>query len=78
MANHKFTYVVSGVDLSHDLKASISRAIAGAVAGALAQGPKMEGRVEALNFTKIYGGIWIEPSALSKTMQGELNALAEG
>lgn len=58
MAEHKFTYTVSGVHLSDEHQHRISQAIAAAVAGELAGDAPGEIRADALSLLRIYGGIW--------------------
>jgi hypothetical protein len=78
MASHRFTYTVSGVDLSAEQQAAISGEIAAAVARVLVgQSPKGL-KADFLTVTKIHGGIWIDPTLVGKESVGELVARAEG
>jgi hypothetical protein len=76
MANHKFTYTVSGVDLSQEQQAAVSRAIAAAVSTALIGHAPKTVTSEALSLWKIAGGIWFDPTSLSAAAQAEVNKLA--
>jgi hypothetical protein len=76
MANHKFTYTVSGVDLSQEQQAAVSRAIAAAVTTALVGTSPKALVSDALSYWKIHGGIWIDPAALSRTTADELQKLS--
>jgi hypothetical protein len=78
MASHKFTYVVSGVDLTSEQKAAISREIGSAVARALAGASPKPVTTDFLCLTKIAGGIWIDPSVVAREPIGEFVAQAEG
>lgn len=60
MAEHKFTYTVSGVTLTDDQKNKVSAAIGSAVALALAGGHTKQLKVDALNIGRINGGLWID------------------
>jgi hypothetical protein len=63
MANHKehkFTYTVSGVELSEAQRHKISAAIATAVAHSLGEGTTHAIRADALNVGRINGGLWID------------------
>jgi hypothetical protein len=59
MAETKFVYAVSGVDLSEAQKARISQAIAVAVAQTLTSDSPGTIRMDYLNATNIHGGKWI-------------------
>lgn len=61
MADHKFVYTVSGVDLSDEQKAVISREIGAAVSRVLVGGsPQVKS--EFLSYCRINGGIWVDPN----------------
>jgi hypothetical protein len=74
MANHKFTYTVSGVDLNSEQKAAISREIGAAVTRALIGPSPQPVRSDFLTLTKIYGGIWIDPTLFADETVGQLEA----
>ena len=74
MANHKFTYTVSGVDLSSEQKAAISREIGAAVTRALIGSAPQPVKAEYLTLTKINGGIWIDPTLVANETVGQLEA----
>jgi hypothetical protein len=74
MAEHKFVYSVSGINLSEAQQSRISQAIGVAVAQVLTgdgQGPI---HTDYLNAIKIHGGKWI--SAEEATKVGLANVLA--
>ena len=75
MAQHKFTYTVSGVHLSDEQQQRVSRAIATAVAGAIAGEAPGEVHTDALSLLRIYGGIW--QKVLVPGVEGEDRVLAE-
>ena len=66
MAEHKFTYTVTGVHLTEAQKHKISNAIGGAVAHALAGGGTDAIRSDSLNIGRIHGGLWIDVAELEK------------
>ena len=69
MADHKFTYTVSGVDLSEAQRARISQHIAAAVTSALiGEGPAAL-TTDYLTLHRVYGGRWI-PAAAAETIEG--------
>jgi hypothetical protein len=82
MSSHKFTYTVSGIELSNEQQAAISREIAAAVTRALVGHAPKAVKPDCLTVTKIRGGIWIDPSALAKDLAketvAEFVARAEG
>jgi len=59
MADHKFVYTVSGVNLSEAQKTKIAEVIGGAVAQALATEAPGTVKTECLTVNRIYGGRWI-------------------
>jgi hypothetical protein len=59
MAEHKFVYTVSGVNLSEAQKTKIAEAIGGAVAQALAADAPGAVKTDCLFVNRIYGGRWI-------------------
>jgi len=61
MAEHKFVYSVSGVDLSEAQQARISQAIGIAVAQVLTSGAPGTMRADFLSACKINGGRMIPP-----------------
>jgi len=69
MADHRFVYTVSGVELKEEHKHKISEAIGAAVATSLASiaGVQKVAAVDSLNLLKIYGGRWI-PVELAETV----------
>jgi hypothetical protein len=76
MADHKFVYTVSGVDLTEAHRHKISEAIGAAVAIALSSGAGT-GKVAAadcLNLLKIYGGRWIPVELAEKVGFAEVMA----
>jgi hypothetical protein len=56
MAEHKFVYTVSGIELSEEKKAKISQAIAVAVAQEITGKAPEELRTDYLTLHRIYGG----------------------
>jgi hypothetical protein len=78
MASHKFTYTISGVELSEEHQAAISREIASAVTRALIGVSPSKLKTDFLTVTKIRGGIWIDPALAGRESVGELVARAEG
>jgi len=78
MANQKFVYTVSGVDLSEEQRGAISREIGAAVARALIGAAPKALRSNALNICKIHGGRWIPVEDVAKQNVGELVASSEG
>jgi hypothetical protein len=69
MADHRFVYTVSGVELKEEHKHKISEAIGAAVATSLANIAAVQNvaAVDGLNLLKIYGGLWI-PVELAETV----------
>jgi hypothetical protein len=69
MADHRFVYTVSGVELKEEHKHKISEAIGAAVATSLANIAAVQNvaAVDSLNLLKIYGGLWI-PVELAETV----------
>jgi hypothetical protein len=59
MADHKFVYTVSGVNLSDAQKHKISEAIGAAVAQALAVQVPGTVQTDCLTVGRVYGGKWI-------------------
>lgn len=59
MADHKFVYTVSGVDLSEGQKTKISQAIAAAVTGAIIGESAEELRSDYFTINRVYGGRFI-------------------
>jgi hypothetical protein len=78
MASHKFTYTVSGVDLSAEQSSAISREIAAAVTRVLVGSSPQGIKPEYLTLLKIYGGIWIDPTLVARESVGEFVAKTEG
>jgi hypothetical protein len=66
MAEHRFVYTVSGVNLSQAQQAKISEAIGTAVAQALVGDAPGRVRADFLNINRIYGGRWIEVAEAEK------------
>ena len=66
MADHRFVYTVSGVNLSKEQQAKISQAIGVAVAQALAADAPGTVRTDYLNIHRIYGGKWIDVAEAEK------------
>ena len=73
VAEHQFTYTVSGVDLTEDQRHKISAAIGAAVAHALGEGSTHAIRSDALNIGRIHGGLWIDVATLEN--QGLRNVM---
>jgi hypothetical protein len=59
MADHRFVYTVSGVDLTDAQKAKVSQAIGVAVAEALTGDAPGTVKTDCLSVHRIYGGRWI-------------------
>jgi hypothetical protein len=78
MADHKFEYTVSGVDLSNDQRSAISREIGAAVARVLLGASPQTLRSDSLNICKIQGGRWIPVEAAAKENVGDLVAQSPG
>lgn len=78
MASHKFTYTISGVELSNEQQAAISREIASAVTRVLIGHAPSSLKTDFLTVTKIRGGIWIDPAVAGRESVAELVARAEG
>lgn len=76
MADHKFVYTVSGVDLSNQQKAAISEAIGAAVATAMLGASPKAARSDFLNILNIHGGRRIEADAVANERVGDLVAAA--
>ena len=72
MADSKFVYTVSGVDLNEEQKAAISREIGASVARVLVGAAPKAMRSESLNIVKIQGGRWL-PAALAAKHAGAAN-----
>jgi hypothetical protein len=70
MADHKFVYTVSGIDLSEGQKATISQAIAAAVSDVLLGDSPEELTTDYLTLHRIYGGKWI-PTNEAARLEGE-------
>ena len=66
MADHRFVYTVSGIDLSDVQKAKISEVIGLAVAEALAGQTPGPVRTDCLTVNRIYGGRWIPVAEAEK------------
>jgi hypothetical protein len=77
MASHKFTYIVSGVDLTSDQKSAISREIGAAVARTLAVASPKPVTTDFLSLIKVAGGIWIDPSIVAQETVGKFVAQTE-
>ena len=69
MADHKFVYTVSGVDLTEAQKTKIAQGIALAVTEALVGEAPPELRTESLTLLRSYGGRMIPPD-LAATLGG--------
>lgn len=78
MAEHKFVYSVSGVDLSVAQQAKISQAIAVAVAQVLTSDGPGAISMDFLNSTKIHGGKWITAEEAAKVGLAEVLAAPAG
>jgi hypothetical protein len=78
MADSKFVYTVSGVDLNEEQKAAISREIGAAVARALVGAAPKTMRSEFLNIVKIHGGRWILADLAGKQTVADLVSHSEG
>jgi hypothetical protein len=74
MAEHRFFYTVSGVDLSDAQQAKVSQAIGVAVAEALAGDAPGAVKADFLSVNRIYGGKWI-PVAVAEA-EGVQNILS--
>jgi hypothetical protein len=59
MADHRFVYTVSGINLTEAQKTKISEVIGVAVAEALAGQAPGTVRTDCLTINRIYGGRWI-------------------
>jgi hypothetical protein len=75
MANNKFVYTVSGVELSEAQKTKISHGIAAAVAEALVGENPPELGAEFLSLQRINGGIRATAAVAAKA--GGISALAD-
>jgi hypothetical protein len=78
MADSKFVYTVSGVELSEEHKAAISREIGAAVARVLVGAAPKAMRSEFLNIVKIHGGRWLPAELAAKQSVAEVVATSEG
>jgi hypothetical protein len=76
VASHKFTYTVSGVELSNEQRAAISREIAAAVTRVMVGHSPTSVKTDFLNVTKIHGGLWIDPAVIAQESVGEVVAKA--
>jgi hypothetical protein len=76
VASHKFTYTVSGVELSTEQQAAISREIAAAVTRVMIGHSPKSVKSDFLNVTKIHGGLWIDPAVIATESVGEVVAKA--
>jgi hypothetical protein len=75
MADHRFFYTVSGVNLSDAQQAKVSQAIGVAVAEALAGDAPGTVKTDFLSVHRIYGGKWI-PVAVAER-EGVQNILTD-
>lgn len=66
MADHKFVFTVSGVNLTEAQQHKISAAIGATVAHALGEGTTQPVRSDFLNIGRIHGGLWIDVAELEK------------
>ena len=66
MAEHKFVYSVSGVDLSEAQQTKISQAIGVAVAQVLTGDAPGAIRTDFLSAIRIHGGLWISAEEAEK------------
>ncbi|MDR3506388.1 MAG: hypothetical protein P4L64_00665 [Caulobacteraceae bacterium] len=71
MSEHKFTYTVSGVNLSNEQKTAISQAIAAVVAEVLMGDDPGGFRADSLVLHRIYGGIWQRVADLEQFEKGD-------
>jgi hypothetical protein len=74
MADHKFVYTISGVDLSDGQKAAISEAIGAAVATAMLGAAPKAARSDFLNILNTHGGRRINADAVADERVGEFVA----
>ena len=72
MADHKFEYVVSGVDLSHEQKTAIAGEIGAAVARVLIGAAPKAARSDILNICNIHGGRWLPIELAANQPVGDL------
>jgi hypothetical protein len=78
MADHKFTYTISGVDLSDEQRATISREIGAAVARVLIGASPKTVRSDFINISKIQGGRWLPTDLAAKDTVEKLVATGCG
>ena len=78
MADHRFVYTVSGVDLSEGQQRKISQAIAAAVTGAIIGGSGEELRSEFFTLNRINGGKAFSAEAAKPGVIQELLLKPEG
>ena len=81
MASQKFTFTVSGVNLTEEQSSAISREIAAAVTKVLVGPSPASAKSTAPSFltvTKIKGGLWIDPALVGQEKVADLVANAEG
>jgi hypothetical protein len=74
MADHKFVYTVSGVDLNDEQQRAISQEIGNAVTRALLGHQPKAAKSEFLNICKIHGGLWTPMDLAGKKTVGDLAA----
>jgi hypothetical protein len=72
MADHKFEYIVLGVDLSHEQKTAIAAEIGAAVARVLVGAAPKAARSEMLNISNIHGGRWLPADLAASKTVGEI------
>ena len=75
MADHKFVFTVSGVDLSDEQKTVISQEIGAAVSRVLVGGGTQV-KAESLSYCRINGGIWIDPNVVARETVGQFTNAA--
>lgn len=66
MADHKFSYTVSGVHLTEAQKHKISTSIGTAVAHVLGEESTHSVRSDFCYITRIYGGLWMDVAEVEK------------
>lgn len=77
MADTKFVYTVSGVELSEAQKLKISEEIAAAVTKAIVGQSPEQLRTDYLTLHQIAGGIWI-PTAVAAKVPGGVGSVGCG
>ena len=72
MADHKFVYTISGVDLTEAQKAKISDGLGAVVATALVGASATALKSGVLNVGNIHGGLWIDVASVGNVSVPEL------